>query len=214
MLSIFAFKSNLRRYTTASYLWDDPSLAPELALSVPGGAGDLGGAVPLADEHNNVVNPCEKAEDAWSWSQMTVVRYTDVRQAPALLRLRVRRGGPGRAGGAGAAAVLVIEEVDAQGRVVQVDPIKPKLKAPEHKRLKLECDILLSTAAFKFKLRRYSKGRWAAALRGCTLQPRIGRQRSHRRCRRPGSPLWLGLTLVPVSAQLELFCPPFNPTPS
>jgi DNA topoisomerase IA len=23
---------------------------------------------------------------------------------------------------------------------------------------------------------------------------------------------WLGLTLVPISAQLELFCPPCNPT--
>ena len=44
-----------------------------------------------------------------------------------------------------------------QGRVVQVDPIKPKLKPPGTKRLKLNCDVLLSTSAFKFNLRRYIK---------------------------------------------------------
>jgi len=40
---------------------------------------------------------------------------------------------------------------------VQVDPMKPKLKPPGPKRLKLMCDILLSTFAFKFNLRRCSK---------------------------------------------------------
>jgi len=39
---------------------------------------------------------------------------------------------------------------------VQVDPIKPKVKPPGTKRLKLKCDVLLSTSAFKFNLRRYS----------------------------------------------------------
>jgi hypothetical protein len=39
---------------------------------------------------------------------------------------------------------------------VQVDPIKPKLKAPGTKRLKLRSDEMLSTFGFKFKLRRYS----------------------------------------------------------
>jgi len=38
---------------------------------------------------------------------------------------------------------------------VQVDPIKPTLKAPGTKRLKLEYDVLLSNLAFKFILRRY-----------------------------------------------------------
>jgi len=42
---------------------------------------------------------------------------------------------------------------------VQVDPIKSTLKAPRAKRLKLECDDLLSKFAFKFNLRRYIKGR-------------------------------------------------------
>ena len=34
--------------------------------------------------------------------------------------------------------------------------MKPKPKPPGTKRLKLKCDILLSTFAFKFKLRRYN----------------------------------------------------------
>ena len=40
---------------------------------------------------------------------------------------------------------------------MQVDPVKPKLKPPGSKRLKLKCDVLLSNAAFKFNLRRYAK---------------------------------------------------------
>ena len=38
----------------------------------------------------------------------------------------------------------------AHGRAVQVDPIKPNLKPPGTKLLKLKCDVLLSTSAFKF----------------------------------------------------------------
>jgi hypothetical protein len=44
-----------------------------------------------------------------------------------------------------------------QGKAVQVDPIKPTLKAPGAKRLKLNCDEPLSNFAFNFNLRRYSK---------------------------------------------------------
>jgi hypothetical protein len=40
---------------------------------------------------------------------------------------------------------------------VQIDPIKPTLKAPGTKRLKLKCDEPLSKFAFNFKSRRYSK---------------------------------------------------------
>ena len=43
-----------------------------------------------------------------------------------------------------------------RGKAVQVDPIKPTLKPPGTKRLKLKCDVLLSTFAFKFNLRRYT----------------------------------------------------------
>jgi hypothetical protein len=41
---------------------------------------------------------------------------------------------------------------------VQVDPIKPTLKAPGTKRLKLKGDDLLSSFGFKFNLCRYT---WA-----------------------------------------------------
>jgi len=36
--------------------------------------------------------------------------------------------------------------------------MKPKLKPPGTKRLKLNCDTQLSTSAFKFNLRRYTTG--------------------------------------------------------
>jgi hypothetical protein len=49
--------------------------------------------------------------------------------------------------------------VRAPGEAVQVDPIKPELKPPGTKRLKLNCDVLLSTSAFKFNFRRYNQGR-------------------------------------------------------
>ena len=42
---------------------------------------------------------------------------------------------------------------------MQVYPIKPKLKLPGTKRLKPKCDEPLSKFTFKFKLRRYTKGR-------------------------------------------------------
>ena len=38
---------------------------------------------------------------------------------------------------------------------MQVDPIKPTLKAPGTERLKLKYEELLSNFGFKFKLRRY-----------------------------------------------------------
>jgi len=49
--------------------------------------------------------------------------------------------------------LLRLQAVSAGG-AVQVDPIKPMLKPPETKHLKLQCDELLSSFAFKFKLRR------------------------------------------------------------
>jgi len=44
------------------------------------------------------------------------------------------------------------------GRTVQVDPIKPTLKPPGTKRLKLKYDELLSSFAFNFNLRRCTMG--------------------------------------------------------
>jgi len=40
---------------------------------------------------------------------------------------------------------------------VQVDPIKPTLKAPGTERLKLKYEELLSKFGFKFNLRRYTE---------------------------------------------------------
>ena len=45
------------------------------------------------------------------------------------------------------------------GKAVQVDPMKPKLKPPGTKRLKLKYDGLLSKFGFKLNLRRYSSAR-------------------------------------------------------
>jgi hypothetical protein len=44
------------------------------------------------------------------------------------------------------------------GRAVQLDPIKPTLKAPGIKLLKLKYDKQLSNVAFKFNLRRCTTG--------------------------------------------------------
>ena len=44
---------------------------------------------------------------------------------------------------------------ETYGRAVQIDPIKPTLQRTGNKRLKLKCDMLLSTSAFKFNLRCY-----------------------------------------------------------
>jgi len=65
-------------------------------------------------------------------------------------------GGP--PGGRGLRGVAPQHQLHRHGvrgphsRAVQVDPIKPKLKPPGTKRLKLECDGPLSNFAFKFKL--------------------------------------------------------------
>jgi len=48
--------------------------------------------------------------------------------------------------------------VELHGRAVQVDPMKPKLKPPGTKRLKLEYDGLLSRSGLKSNLRRYTMG--------------------------------------------------------
>jgi hypothetical protein len=45
-----------------------------------------------------------------------------------------------------------------RGRAVQVDPVKPTLKAPGTERLKLKAEELLSNFGFKFNLRPYVVG--------------------------------------------------------
>ena len=46
-----------------------------------------------------------------------------------------------------------------RGRVVQADPMEPKLKPPGSKRMKIKCGALLSHFAFKIIVHRYSEGR-------------------------------------------------------
>jgi hypothetical protein len=53
--------------------------------------------------------------------------------------------------------------------------MKPKLKPPETKRLKLEYDGLLSNFGFKFSLRRYSVGEEIAAPVRCVRGHRAAR---------------------------------------
>jgi len=66
----------------------------------------------------------------------------------ATAHLALRRGeGRGQGGGV---------QGGARGGAVQVDPIKPSLKASGCERLKPTCDDLLSNFAFKSNLRRYN----------------------------------------------------------
>jgi hypothetical protein len=49
-------------------------------------------------------------------------------------------------------------QLDDLGKAVQLDPIKPELKAPGANFFTLTNDDLLSSFAFNFKLRRYTWG--------------------------------------------------------
>ena len=49
------------------------------------------------------------------------------------------------------------------GKAVHVDPIKPRLKPPGAKGLKLKCELQLSAVSFKFNLCRYTTVAAAAA---------------------------------------------------
>ena len=63
------------------------------------------------------------------------------------------------------------------GGAVQVDPIKPKLTLPGTWRFRLNYDVLLSTSAFKFDLRRYipvTAGRRVGHLKRCGSCPAHG----------------------------------------
>ena len=76
--------------------------------------------------------------------QTLVLSYMAAHEVASNIRQSVRCGGGGRAG-AGA----------DPGRAVQVDPIKPTLKAPGTKRSKLKYDEALLNFAFNFNMRRY-----------------------------------------------------------
>ena len=55
-----------------------------------------------------------------------------------------------------------IEAITHLGMAVQVETIKPKLKLPGTRRLKLKCDEPLSSFAFNLNLHRYSWDRRGA----------------------------------------------------
>ena len=57
---------------------------------------------------------------------------------------------------------------------MQVDPMNPKLKPPGTKRLKLKCDILLSTSGFKLNLRRYKEVDVAVAASASVVGGSVG----------------------------------------
>jgi len=63
------------------------------------------------------------------------------------------------AAGTAALETLLLDQAEVMrpGEAVQVDPIKPTLTAPGTKRLKLKYDKPLSSFAFNFNLRRYSR---------------------------------------------------------
>ena len=69
----------------------------------------------------------------------------------------MNEGKPLAGGVAGREARGAAAAPGTQGRPAQVDPIKPTMKAPGTKLLKLDFDELLSSFAFKFDLRRYTK---------------------------------------------------------
>jgi hypothetical protein len=71
------------------------------------------------------------------------------------------------------------------GRSVQVDPMKPTLKAPGTKRLKLEHDVLLSSFAFNFNLRRYTMVSCCRPAGGLIITGRVQQDSLKISCQKP-----------------------------
>jgi hypothetical protein len=61
---------------------------------------------------------------------------------------------------------LLPPQLRRPGEAVQSEPMKPKLKAPGTKRLKLKYENMLSRFAFKCNLRRHVWGSWSAQRAG------------------------------------------------
>jgi len=87
---------------------------------------------------------------------------------------------------------------NANGRAMQIVPIKPVLKPPVPMLLKLRYNGTLSTFAFNFHLRRYTTCCTSCGAGGCS-RPCASAARGTRAARRQG------LTIVHFSAQPEPF---------
>ena len=82
---------------------------------------------------------------------------------------------------------------------MQIDPIKPTLKAPGARCLKLKYDAPLENTAFKFKLRRYMKAEENAI--ATALFPTLSLEMDDIWEPTPGAWYGQGLKLVRFSAQ-------------
>ena len=82
---------------------------------------------------------------------------------PAGVHLVGERGGVWPGARASRRRVSGRRTARVRGRAVQLDPIKPTLKVPGTKRLKLQYDEFLSSLPFKFNLRRYTGGKRSVA---------------------------------------------------
>ena len=56
-------------------------------------------------------------------------------------------------------SVAIVPSLGRRGRAVQVDPMRPRLKAPKSKLLRLKHEKVLSSYGFEFNLRRCAGGR-------------------------------------------------------
>jgi hypothetical protein len=120
----------------------------------------------IVDQHFSSCITCFDVARVNSWPCSTT-SLDGARKSAAQLTAAAAAAAEDGAGAAGAAldgaAAALAAQRTALGRAVQVDPMNSKLKPPGTKRLKLKCDILLSTSAFKFNLRCYSSAPWRSA---------------------------------------------------
>ena len=137
LLSSFAFKFNLRRYTMLAAANAAAAAEAAHAGAHPDTLSRFKSASaahnPIARFKSAVQSVATVAAAATKMSELSIAAPVD--------------GGGGGGGGGGTGT----------GRAVQVDPMKPKLKPPGTKRLKPKCDTLPSISAFKFHLHHYTR---------------------------------------------------------
>jgi hypothetical protein len=103
--------------------------------------------------------------------------------------------------------VCFAPECTSTGRAVQVHPIKPMLKPPGTKHLRLKCDEQLSSFAFKFNSCRYTPAAPATSPAKCAWSTPTGRGLH-------SFPFPLNLSLLcpfPLNLSLLVLCPPYDP---